>query len=57
MMTAKQVAFLTVAAWPAALDTAALAEALAVAAGAPSAADLAKAGTQQPDTSSLVAFL
>jgi len=48
VLSARQVAFLTVAAWPAALDTISLAEALAADAGAPSTADLAAAGALQP---------
>ena len=44
VLSARQVAFLTVAAWPAALETASLAEALAAAEGAPSAADVTAAG-------------
>lgn len=44
VLSARQVAFLTVAAWPAALETASLAEALAAAEGAPSAANVTAAG-------------
>lgn len=44
VLSARQVAFLTVAAWPAALETASLAEALAATEGAPSAADVTAAG-------------
>lgn len=46
VLSARQTAFLTVAAWPAALDTISLAEALAADAGAPSTADLAAAGAR-----------